>query len=242
MHSRLLACYDEERGRRPGAPHDASASWGPHSRRARARTWEPIGASADGNPGGPRGPRRMHDPGRLTGLLGQREPDRPARLRLTDRCAIDGLPRRSNVLHFQAHHIAAPQFAVDDQVKHGQIACSPLEFQLSPDRPNVFGRSGGFGPISLLLFQHGRLAAVAVELSSSCMVVLLRCRERRVWLKTLEITSASGLILSVSWLSVRMVGAAGDPSETLAVHCGNGFDAGFSPYQSTRLSRYNAGP
>jgi hypothetical protein len=24
------------------------------------------------------------------------------------------------------------------------------------------------------------------------------------------------------------------------VHCGNGFDAGFSPYQSTRLSRYNA--
>src|SRR5450830_146833 len=35
--------------------------------------------------------------------------------------------------------------------------------------------------------------------------------------------------------------AANDPSATLAVHCGNGFDAGFSPYQSTRLSRYNAG-
>src|ERR1700730_12001419 len=33
-----------------------------------------------------------------------------------------------------------------------------------------------------------------------------------------------------------------DPSATLAVHCGNGFDGGFSPYQSTRLSRYNAGP
>jgi len=30
------------------------------------------------------------------------------------------------------------------------------------------------------------------------------------------------------------------PTATLAVHCGNGFDAGFSPYQSTRLSRYNA--
>jgi hypothetical protein len=28
-----------------------------------------------------------------------------------------------------------------------------------------------------------------------------------------------------------------DPSATLAVHCGNGFNAGFSPYQSTRLSR-----
>ena len=28
-----------------------------------------------------------------------------------------------------------------------------------------------------------------------------------------------------------------DPTATFAVHCGNGFDAGFSPYQSTRLSR-----
>ena len=26
---------------------------------------------------------------------------------------------------------------------------------------------------------------------------------------------------------------------TLALHCGNGFDVGFSLYQSTRLSRYN---
>jgi len=33
---------------------------------------------------------------------------------------------------------------------------------------------------------------------------------------------------------------ANDPSVTLAVHCGKGFDAGFSPYQSIRLSRYNA--
>jgi hypothetical protein len=33
---------------------------------------------------------------------------------------------------------------------------------------------------------------------------------------------------------------ANDPTATLAVHCGNGFYAGFSPYQSTRLSRYNA--
>jgi hypothetical protein len=28
-----------------------------------------------------------------------------------------------------------------------------------------------------------------------------------------------------------------DPSATLAVHCGNGFTADFSPYQSTRLRR-----
>jgi hypothetical protein len=35
---------------------------------------------------------------------------------------------------------------------------------------------------------------------------------------------------------------ANDPSATLAVHRGNGFDADFSPYQRTRLSRYNARP
>jgi hypothetical protein len=28
-----------------------------------------------------------------------------------------------------------------------------------------------------------------------------------------------------------------DPTATLAVHCGNSFDADSSPYQSTRLSR-----
>jgi len=33
-----------------------------------------------------------------------------------------------------------------------------------------------------------------------------------------------------------------DPTATLAVHCGNGFDAGFNPYQSTRLNRYDAPP
>jgi hypothetical protein len=30
---------------------------------------------------------------------------------------------------------------------------------------------------------------------------------------------------------------ANDPQATLAVQCSNGFDAGFSPFQSTRLSR-----
>jgi hypothetical protein len=31
--------------------------------------------------------------------------------------------------------------------------------------------------------------------------------------------------------------SAYDPTATLAVHCGNRFDASFSPYQSARLSR-----
>jgi hypothetical protein len=29
--------------------------------------------------------------------------------------------------------------------------------------------------------------------------------------------------------------SANDPTATFALHCGNGFDAGFSPYRSTRL-------
>jgi hypothetical protein len=31
--------------------------------------------------------------------------------------------------------------------------------------------------------------------------------------------------------------SANDPKQTSAVHCGNGFDADLSPYQSTRWSR-----
>src|SRR5450756_1065956 len=33
-----------------------------------------------------------------------------------------------------------------------------------------------------------------------------------------------------------------DPTATLAVHCGKGFDAGFSPYQSTRFEPIQSCP
>ena len=42
------------------------------------------------------------------------------------------------------------------------------------------------------------------------------------------------------WNLARDGLSAYDPTATLAVHCGNLFDAGFSPYQSTRLSRKDA--
>jgi hypothetical protein len=38
------------------------------------------------------------------------------------------------------------------------------------------------------------------------------------------------------WISARVGYDAIDPTATLAVHCGNGFDAGFDPYQSARLN------
>jgi hypothetical protein len=42
------------------------------------------------------------------------------------------------------------------------------------------------------------------------------------------------------WILARDGLSAFDPKRTLAVHCGNVFNAGFSPYRSARLSRYNA--
>jgi hypothetical protein len=40
------------------------------------------------------------------------------------------------------------------------------------------------------------------------------------------------------WILARDGLSANDPTATLAVQCGNGFDPGFSRYQSTRLTRY----
>jgi hypothetical protein len=115
----------------------------------------------------------------LTGLLGQLEPDRPARLPLTDRCAIDGLPVRSNVLHFQTNHIAAPQFAVDGQ-EHGQLAFIP-RWAL------------GCGRRGTLVILHGRSPSLQRATSLA---------------QGTEITSASGLNPVGNWLPVRMVGTA----------------------------------
>jgi hypothetical protein len=39
------------------------------------------------------------------------------------------------------------------------------------------------------------------------------------------------------WILARDGLSANDPTATLAVHCGDGFDTGFSPYRTTLLSR-----
>jgi hypothetical protein len=58
----------------------------------------------------------------------------------------------------------------------------------------------------------------------------VKCSAARSVIWSLSDNSGQRWILACDDLS------AYDPSATLAVHCG-GFDAGFSPYQSTRLSR-----
>jgi hypothetical protein len=42
------------------------------------------------------------------------------------------------------------------------------------------------------------------------------------------------------WVLARDGLSANDPTATSPVHRSNGFDAGFSPYQTTRLNRYDA--
>jgi hypothetical protein len=46
---------------------------------------------------------------------------------------------RSNVLDFQAHEVAAAQFAVDCQIKHREVAQPMLDLQLCAYRPELFG-------------------------------------------------------------------------------------------------------
>jgi hypothetical protein len=51
-----------------------------------------------------------------------------------------------------------------------------------------------------------------------------------------EFTSAFGAAAEVHGPTASAAFDANDPSETLAVHCGNSFDADFRPYQNTAVS------
>src|SRR5260370_15732268 len=126
-------------------------------------------------------------------------------------------------------------------VRHGQAA-------LSGSKTKAPGFAGGY----LLAFRHfcsGSLALASLNRACRNLVPTfpqrsppsllttaacggLRsapdCRPRRTYLHlSYSYASPCGPALLVTQ----------DPSATLAVHCGNGFVADFSPYQSTRLRR-----
>ena len=71
-------------------------------------------------------------------------------------------------------------------------------------------------------------------MNGGCPLLALNGQSNRAHVCPLLDQSGQRLILARDGLS------ANDPKRTSAVHCGNVFDADFSPYQSTRLSRYNA--
>ena len=79
---------------------------------------------------------------RLSRLLSDFEPDRPAGLALPDRCAINAHSIRGNLLRQQADDITAAQFAVDCQVEQREIAGLVGQLQPGANGPDMFGLQG----------------------------------------------------------------------------------------------------
>jgi hypothetical protein len=70
---------------------------------------------------------------RLTRLLCQFKPNRLASFLLANGRPICCIAVRGDVLDLQCYDIAGPEFAVDCQIEHRKVACSPLRFKLAPD-------------------------------------------------------------------------------------------------------------
>src|SRR6266851_4206197 len=84
----------------------------------------------------------------LTGLFAQLESDRPAGFLLSDSSAIRRVSAGSDILDPDGDDITATQLAVDRQVEHGEVASAAFDLKFRPDRPDVFGRNGGFAPVT----------------------------------------------------------------------------------------------
>jgi hypothetical protein len=73
----------------------------------------------------------------LPGLLRHFESNRLPRFLLADCRSINGIPMWGNVLDLERDDIAGTQLTIDGQIEHRQVACSPLDLELGPDRPDV---------------------------------------------------------------------------------------------------------
>jgi len=99
---------------------------------------------------------------RLAGLFGQFKSDWPSRLLLSHRCTVRRVSARSDILDLDRDDVTATELAVDRQIEHGEVPSAAFDLEFGPDRPDVFGRSGGFAPVTLPLFQGTRLWGVGV--------------------------------------------------------------------------------
>lgn len=114
---------------------------------------------------------------RLAGLFRQFESNRSARLVLTYRGSVERIIGGCDVLNLQDDNVAAAQLAIDREIKTSQDRVfAPSIWSFVRIDGTCFGRSGGFGPISLLLFQGTRVREFVLMLASSCIVILLRFR------------------------------------------------------------------
>ncbi len=73
----------------------------------------------------------------LSGLLGDFELDRSARLLLPHGGPVDGIAVRSDILELEAHHVASPELAVDRQIEEGQVSYPAGQLQPCPYGPDM---------------------------------------------------------------------------------------------------------
>jgi hypothetical protein len=73
----------------------------------------------------------------LTGLLCQFKPDRPLGLFCLNRCPLNRVLIRCNIVHFDSDDIAAAQLAVDRQIEQSQVARFTLDLQLRTGWPDM---------------------------------------------------------------------------------------------------------
>src|SRR5215472_7821607 len=102
-------------------------------RQVRLRS-DPAGKEVSGVPVSNVGKPRLD---RGSGLLGDLELQRTARLLLNDGCAVTDPTADADIVDLQPHEIAAPEFAVDREVEQGEVAGSALHLEPDPDRPHV---------------------------------------------------------------------------------------------------------
>src|SRR5262247_1247298 len=102
-------------------------------RQVRLRS-DPAGKEVPGVPASNVGKPRLD---RGSGLLGDLELHRPARLLLNDGRAVADPTTDADIVDLQPHEIAAPEFAVDREVEQGEVADSALHLEPDPDRPHV---------------------------------------------------------------------------------------------------------
>jgi hypothetical protein len=101
----------------------------------------------------------------LPGLLGHLEPNRLPCFPLANRRPIPGISVWGDILHPERDDVATAELAIDGQIEHCQVAQRPSTWSLVRIDQTCFGRSGGFAPISLPLFQGLCLDTVAAEFS-----------------------------------------------------------------------------
>src|SRR5215813_1664996 len=102
-------------------------------RQVRLRS-DPAGKEVPGVPASNVGKPRLD---RGSGLLGDLELHRPARLLLNDGRAVTDPTANADIVDLQPHEITAPEFAVDREVEQGEVAGSALHLEPDPDRPHV---------------------------------------------------------------------------------------------------------